>query len=83
MVLVGIGKLPGISRNGRGVSGSAKEKTIFQVGALYGGITFAGTLDHQYVWVGKGGLRPTGEGKHFSRSLIVIRGSNCFSLQLL
>lgn len=60
MVLVGIGKLPGISGYGRGVSGPAKEKTIFQVGALYGGITFAGTLDHQYVWAGKGGLRPSG-----------------------
>lgn len=53
------------------------------MGALYGGITFAGTLGHQYVWVGKGYLRPSGEREHFSRSLIISRAFSCSSLQLL
>lgn len=53
------------------------------MGALCYGITFAGTLDYQYVWVVKGDLRPSGEEKHSFRSLIVSRDSNCSFLQLL
>lgn len=62
-----------------------KRRPFFKVGALYSGITFAGTLDHQYGMSGrgKGASGPVGKESTSPGHLIVNRASNFLSLQLL